>query len=297
MAAFFASMNKFIIILFLCILSFNIKAQDTLNKVAFYSYLTADISLLTGSYFFLDNLWYKDFKRTNMHWFDDSKEWLLMDKAGHAFMTYQVSGIYNWQLNTTGLSSKKSAILGTALGLSTISIIELLDSKSIKWGASWSDLLANTAGAGFFLAQELMWEEQKILFKFSYHHTPFAHYRPKLLGDNAYKRLMKDYNGQTYWLSTSPYNFGVEWWPSVLNIAIGYGAEGMTGGSKNIVNSSIPYYQRQRQFYLSLDFDLTKIKTSKKWLRTIFSVLNVIKVPMPTIEFRKNNVYGHWLYF
>ncbi len=284
-------------ILFLLIFGINTKGQDTLNKVAFYSNLTGDVALLTGSYFFLDNLWYKEFERSRMHWFDDSNEWLLMDKVGHSFMAYQLASIYNWQLQFTGLNSNKSAVLGSVLGLSTISIVELLDSRSVGWGASWSDLVANTAGSAFFMGQELMWGKQKILFKFSYHHTSFAHYRPNLLGDKNYKRLMKDYNGQTYWLSTSPYQFGVDWWPSLLNIAVGYGAEGMTGGSENLVNQNIPYYARERQFYLSLDIDLTQIKTSKKWLKSILSVFNVVKIPMPAIEFRKNKIYGHWLYF
>ena len=38
------------------------------------------------------------------------------------------------------------------------------------------------------------------------------------------------------------------------------------------------------QFYLSLDIDLVKIKTKSKFLKSVFSVINFIKIPAPTLE-------------
>jgi hypothetical protein len=56
--------------------------------------------------------------------------------------------------------------------------------------------------------------------------------------------------------------------------------------------------KRYRRIYLSLDLDLTKIKTEKKGLKTVFSILNVLKFPAPSIEF---NTMGkarmHPIYF
>ena len=42
--------------------------------------------------------------------------------------------------------------------------------------------------------------------------------------------------------------------------------------------------KRYKRFLLSLDIDLTKIETKNKTLKTIYSIVNVLKVPAPAIE-------------
>jgi hypothetical protein len=36
--------------------------------------------------------------------------------------------------------------------------------------------------------------------------------------------------------------------------------------------------------FLSIDLDWTKIPTDKKWLKQIFQIMNVIKIPFPALE-------------
>ncbi len=70
----------------------------------------------------------------------------------------------------------------------------------------------------------------------------------------------------------------------------------MLFGDNNATNSLLqnPY----RQFYLSLDVDLTKIQTNSKFLKSVFSVVNFIKVPAPTLELsNRNGLKFHFLYF
>ncbi len=55
--------------------------------------------------------------------------------------------------------------------------------------------------------------------------------------------------------------------------------------------------KRQRQWYLSPDIDFTKIKTNKKGVRTFLSVLNMVKLPAPTLELTGGKLKGHFLYF
>ena len=38
-----------------------------------------------GTLIALNNAWYKDYPKTSFHTFNDSKEWLQMDKVGHAW--------------------------------------------------------------------------------------------------------------------------------------------------------------------------------------------------------------------
>ena len=39
----------------------------------------------------LNNTWYKNYPRTSWHSFNDSREWLQMDKIGHAWSVYGLS--------------------------------------------------------------------------------------------------------------------------------------------------------------------------------------------------------------
>ena len=285
-----------LILLFLFAVNSSAQVQDSLNRKRLYFSLAADAVIVTGVYIGLNELWYKDYERTGLHWFNDCNEWQGMDKLGHSFASYHVSSIYSAQMLWSGLGKKKSAILGSGLGFVTISIIELLDAKSEQWGASAYDLAANFVGSAFYLSQQLAWQEERISFKYSFHQTEFAQYRPELLGENYAQQILKDYNGQTYWLSANIRSFvPISWWPKYLNIAFGYGATGMLGAKSN--PSYLPFYDREQHYYLSLDIDLNRIPVKSKFLKSIFSVINIVKIPMPTLELRSGKLYGHYLYF
>jgi hypothetical protein len=99
----------------------------------------------------------------------------------------------------------------------------------------------------------------------------------------------------------SVFNIQVPGW---LNVAVGYGAKGMYGGFENIAidgNGIVLFdrrdIKRQRQWYLSPDIDWTKIKTKKQAVKTLFSVLNMIKVPAPALELRNGKLQGHLISF
>ena len=114
---------------------------------------------------------------------------------------------------------------------------------------------------------------------------------------------MKDYNGQTYWLSINLASFMKKEtnFPSWLNVAVGYGATGMTGGSFNPPyideNGNQLYFDRYRQYYISLDADLSRIRTNSKFLKALFKTIGFIKIPAPALEFNKNGVSANWMGF
>ena len=123
---------------------------------------------------------------------------------------------------------------------------------------------------------------------------------PNILGDSYSEQILKDYNGQTYWLSANLFLFTKSSKvPKWVNLALGYGAEGMITGNDDFVNTVfLPEDKRFRQIYLSLDVDLTKIKSKSHFIKTLFSVINTIKIPAPTVEFRESGtVKFHLLYF
>ena len=113
-----------------------------------------------------------------------------------------------------------------------------------------------------------------------------------LFGNSWYERMLKDYNGQTYWLSFNLHSFfreaGLPVW---LNVAIGYGAEGMFGGFENKWEEGDPGFpvdrtdiKRYRQWYLAPDIRFSNIKTSKKGLKFLFEFLDAFKFPLPALE-------------
>ncbi len=251
----------------------------------------------------VNELWYKDYPRSSFHLFNDNTEWLQMDKIGHVTTSYYLGRVGIGLMKWTNIDRKKRIWYGGMLGSIYLSTIEILDAYSSEWGFSIGDFAANTVGSLLVIGQELAWDEQRIVLKCSFQQSKYAKYRPDLLGKNLNENLLKDYNGQTYWLSTNIASFlnKETKFPKWLNVAIGYGAEGMTGGEFNppyIDEKGYQiYFDRYRQFYLSLDVDLTRIKTKSKFLKTVLYTIGYIKIPAPSIEFNKNGVKGHWLGF
>nr|WP_288835880.1 DUF2279 domain-containing protein [uncultured Flavobacterium sp.] len=276
------------------------KPSDTLNikrqKAVFVSEAAFSAISLVG----LNQLWYADYPRSNFHFINDNQEWLQMDKAGHVFSAYHIGRLGSEMLQWSGAGTKQQLIYGAGLGFAFLTAVEVLDGFSSEWGASTGDVIANAGGTALYVSQELLWKEQRITPKFSFHTTRFAQYRPEVLGGNFSEQILKDYNGQTYWLSANLKSFFKEAKiPKILNIAIGYGADGMLNGKdENSVIISELNQPKSRQFYLSLDLDLTKIETKSHFLKTFFSVFSVLKIPAPTIEYSANEgVRAHLLYF
>lgn len=272
--------------------------SDTLNKSRRNTVIISEASIAGITLLGLNQLWYADYKQSNFHTIDDNSEWLQMDKMGHVFTSYQL-GRYGAQLlNWSGVSEKNQLIYGATLGFTFLTAVEVLDGFSEEWGFSWGDILANASGTGLYVGQELLWKEQRIALKFSFHQTKYASLRPDKLGNGFLEEVLKDYNGQTYWFSANLHSFFKKnKIPKWLNIAVGYGASGMLTGSKDIDNQLLTNFNRQRQFYLSLDVNLNEIKTNSKLLMVVFNVFNTVKIPFPTLEFNKKGCVFHLFYY
>ncbi|NNE31383.1 MAG: DUF2279 domain-containing protein [Winogradskyella sp.] len=274
-----------------------LKPSDSLNKSRRNTIVTAEASLATLSIVGLNQLWYNNYPKSSFKTINDSNEWLQMDKIGHVFSSYQLGRVGANVLNWAGVREKEQLIYGATLGLGFLTAVEVMDGYSAEWGFSWSDMAANTAGAGLYIGQELLWKDQRILLKYSFSRTRFAQQRPDKLGNGFFEEILKDYNGQTYWLSINVNSFlKTSSIPNWLNLALGYGADGMLSGQPN--NRLFLNQNRQRQFYLSLDIDLSRVNTKSHVLKTLFDVINVIKIPFPAIEINNGGeVKLHYIWF
>jgi hypothetical protein len=247
--------------------------------------------------------WYQDYPQSSFHFFNDNGEWLQVDKVAHMWNTYNISKPLMKLFYWAGVDQKKSALYGAGIAYVFQTTIEIFDGFSSEWGFSYGDAIANTLGAGALVSQQLIWDQQRIVLKYSFHQTEYADYRPDVLGSNVMEGILKDYNGLTCWMSINPYSFMKKdcAFPKWLSLGLGYGAEGMTGGFENpteVDGQPIPQSERYRQYYLAIDFDLARIKTRSKFWGGLFKLINIIHLPAPTIEFNQGRATKfHALYF
>ncbi|MGV9004846.1 DUF2279 domain-containing protein [Flavobacterium sp.] len=277
-----------------------LKPADSLNVNRRSAVIISESIIASVTLVGLNQLWYADYPKSDFHFINDNADWLQMDKIGHTFSSYHLGKIGADALKWSGVSEKNQLIYGATLGLAFLTTVEVFDGYSANWGASFGDVIANVSGTGLYVSQELLWKEQRITPKFSFHTTHYAALRPDVLGSSVNEQILKDYNGQTYWLSCNVQSFfTASKVPKWLNLAFGYGAEGMiTGSESSSATISLPNKERFRQFYLSLDVDLTKIETKSHFLKTILTLFNTIKIPAPTFEISSLQGFKfHGLYF
>ena len=256
-----------------------------------------------SSFIILNRAWYADYPREDFHFFNDFDEWNQMDKVGHIGSAYYLSRWTGELIRWTGTNPKKAAIEGASVGFLYQLTVEIMDGYSSQWGFSVGDLTANTIGSALYLSQELAWKDQRISVKFSYHGSCYAQYNPALLGDSWAERILKDYNGQTYWLSANVSSFlsPTSKFPKWLAIDFGYGADGMTGAVTNDsrnVTKRISDSERIRQYYIAPDIDLTKIPFRSGFLKGLSSVFGFVKIPAPTLSYQSNGIWKFYpIYF
>lgn len=299
-------MRKIALLLFLCFVHASFAQPDSLQPVNYKARKIILASgaggLAVGSLVALNQAWYQQYNTGKFHFFNDDAEWLQMDKAGHAYSSYQVGRLMMDAFDWAGYNKKQKLFIGGTSGLAYLTVIECMDGFSDGWGFSWGDEVADILGSAMAVSQEAFWNEQRIQLKFSYAPGDLAKYNPSLLGDSPATRILKDYNAQTYWLSVNPGAFmrKESRFPKWLNVAFGYSAYGMLGGHANTIvvkdkDGNVLNFNRERRYLLSLDVDLTKIKTRSKFLKGLFSVINIIKIPAPALQFNGKKFQFYYL--
>ena len=273
------------------------KCRDSITKKHIILNATA-LGATSLSYFGLYNLWYKKYPQTSFHFFNDFEEWNYMDKMGHVFSSYQVARKSHLFLDKKNIEHplEKSCFYSLFFMLG----IEVLDGFSTEWGFSNYDLISNFIGTGLFYVQEKKFNAQFLKLKFSSHLSPYATYRPTLLGNSFSERILKDYNGQTYWI-TLDFNTRIQEKFKILksiNLALGYSIDGFTGAryNPNLNCAECNNLKRQSQYIISFDLDLTEIETKNKFLKLFFNTFSIIKFPAPAFLIQSESQFK-WLYF
>lgn len=312
----------------------SLQPADSLHQGRMWTAAGSGLVVYGTSLIGLYKAWYSEYPLGKFHTFNDLHEWNQMDKMGHWLMSYNESrwvfGITKW----TGVPLRKAAWVGFAGGQLIQTSLETFDGFSEQWGWSWSDIGFNTLGSGLFLTQQLVWKEQRIAMKMSampvhYDASPIYPIQPAgnltattlrnrtdaLYGTGPMSLFLKNYNTLVVWASVNPRSFmskGGSWCPRWLNLAFGMGADNLFAGSgyewqsdKNCIGSDCLRYRldpeafpRTRQFFISPDIDLTRIKVKSRFLKALLYTANIFKFPAPALEWtNRGAIRWHWIYF
>ena len=243
----------------------------------------------------LNQLWFKDCQWVGMHTINDNGDWLQMDKICHATTSYHASLFGDESMRLAGVDSKRSAFYGGAFSLLFMTTIELMDAGYEGWGFSWGDMAADASGIALYTTQQLLWDEQRISLKYSFHPTEYAQYNPEELGHNLISQSLKDYNGITLWAAFNVKELLLDsdsGFPEWITVDLGYGAKGM------VEPQPTADFERVRQFYLAPGVDLAKLPVENRYLKAVLRAFSFIKLPTPALEYNASDKFvWHWLYF
>lgn len=309
--------GKLLVILTLTILGvYPVKGQekDSLEvlRAKRLQFHALSAGIYAGTFMVLNAAWYKDYPKSDFHWINDWKGWNQIDKGGHAVGGYFVTAdVLYPSYRKLGYNKNTSAIMAMGVAFTYMGTIELLDGFSEEWGASWSDIVANTAGITLAGTQALLWDEQRAFLKFSSWQVEYPNDPPllarteELFGTGFFEQRLKDYNGITLWLSVNPSTFMRinSNFPKWLCFAAGYGAAGMFGARGNTWTDAqgdhfdYSHIPRTRSLYFSPDIDFTRLPIKGKAWKYIGPLLNVLKFPAPTLELNSGELYFHPILF
>lgn len=258
---------------------------------------TVTAAIWTGSLIAFQPVWYEGKGREPFHFFDDSREWLGMDKIGHVYSAFHLSETVKNLFVANRYSENSAVWIGAAAASAYMTSLEILDGYGTGWGFSWSDVAANTLGSALFLVDERYDCKVDWQLKWWFSPSPFASYNPSVLGSTLPQQVLKDYNGQSYWLTWRPSELNATFWPKWIGVSFGYSISEKILGSPNHVIINQTQLNAYSQYYLSLDLLPDGFQLKKKWLKVVTFPLQWIKIPFPGIEFSKHGIRARWLAF
>ena len=210
------------------------------------------------------------------------------DKFGHMLGGYHLARIGYAGLREACVGEKKAIIWSATYAALFQLQIEIFDGKFRKYGFSYADMIANTAGQAMAVAQELRPSLRAIKPTFSYHKT-----RALKNGVNAELRPSLDYSGQTYWFSADMSELlpdgAKRYWPSFIRFSAGHSIT-------DWINPDPPgnAQRAQRKILLSLDFDPEKLPGNAPLWKSIKHTLSYYHFPSPALQLTPNFKLVPW---
>jgi hypothetical protein len=233
-------------------------------------------------YHYFKKAWWSGEKADHFFFHADwDQEFRDQDKLGHLYGGYHLARIGYAGLREACVSDKKAIIWSAAYAAAFQLQIEIFDGHFKKYGFSYADMLANTAGQALAVAQALNPRLRAIKPTFSYHKTTALRNTERGLISSELRPSL-DYSGQTYWLSADLDQLlpdgGKPYWPSFIRLSAGHSVT-------DWINPETGNPQRgKRKIVLSLDFDPEKLPGNLPLWRSIKRTLSYYHFPAPALE-------------
>ena len=230
-------------------------------------------------YHYFKKAWWSGERAPHFFFHSDwDQEFRDQDKFGHLLGGFHLARIGYAGLREACVGEKKAIFWSAAYAAAFQLQIEIFDGQFKKYGFSYADMIANTAGQTLAVMQELHPRLRAIKPTFSYHETRAL----KNSANTSELRPSLDYSGQTYWFSADMNELlpdaAKPYWPSFIRLSAGHSVT-------DWINPETGAAQRaRRKIMLSLDFDPEKLPGNAPLWRSIKHTLSYYHFPAPALE-------------
>jgi len=228
----------------------------------------------------IDEAYYQD-TRTPFHFARDKNGDIRLfenyhrgiDKFGHIYSTSMFSQNLYFLSRWSGYSNKSASYIAAIGSITLMTGMEIWDAHFEHWGFSVGDFMFNIVGGTWPVAQQNIPVLRNFDYKMSYN----------FLRNKSADTGIHDYENMTFWFTMNPAGFFKNnipgWFPNWINLAVGYGLES--------------YKTQRHEIFISLDYNLKRIKTNSIFLRQIIAILDRFHLPAPAIRIAPDYVaYG-----
>ena len=201
------------------------------------------------------------------------------DKLGHMWGGYHLAQTGYEALRAACVSPRKARLASAVYAAAFQLQIEIFDGQFEKYGFSYPDLIANSAGTALALAHQTWPGTQAVKPTFSYARTLALRNRDRYPSE---LRPSLDYSGQTYWLSFDVERMMPEQakplWPSFVRLSAGHSItdwiDPQTGATM----------RAKRRILLSLDLDPSKLPGEHPLWKAVKNKLSYYHFPSPALQ-------------
>ena len=233
-------------------------------------------------YHYFKNAWWSGTRAPHFFFQSDwDQEFRDQDKFGHMFGGFHLARVGYAGLREACVGEKKAIFWSAAYAAAFQLQIEIFDGQFKKYGFSYADMIANTAGQTLAVMQEFHPRLRVIKPTFSYHKTRALTNTEAGLFPSELRPSL-DYSGQTYWFSTDVNELlpdaAKPFWPSFIRFSAGHSVT-------DWINPETGAAQRaKRKIILTLDFDPEKLPGNAPWWRSVKHTLSYYHFPAPALE-------------
>jgi hypothetical protein len=226
-------------------------------------------SFITATHLQNSNSWWKG-ELGRFHIADDTAKTLGADKFGHFYFTYLAADVVGHSLVWSGVEQSKAFLFSGLGALAFQFYVEIEDGFHPELGFSVGDFLADIAGGAYPWLQHQYPILQNVRPKWSIIRSP-------AFEERGYRTIIDDYESHYDWVSVNVKellpNLLPDFWPSFLAVAVGYGVKDLyrPGGG-------------DRELYLALDYDFSKLPGDGAFLSALKHALNYYHLPAPTMR-------------